>query len=135
MADKEPGRPQLSLVPEPELDFLTAGFLGAIRTKREYETGVRILDQTWIDSLLGDPDKGPMLEDMLRSRVGAGRHDPTQQEAVEADLQAVMAAITDPTVVLNDERLQDFKDGFLQILDIINPALYAEPDGDHSQPS
>lgn len=125
MAKNGPKSPDLSIVPDPQLDPMTKSFLGAVRRESEYETGIRSVNQDWINKLLTDPEHGEMLEDMLHDTVSVGRREPDQQAEVKAECQAIISSLTDSTIVLTD-KLVYFKDRFLRALDLMNPALYEE---------
>lgn len=110
-------------------DPLLDGMLQAARVEREYETGVRVVNDEWIQQALSNPDNGQLLEDHLRSFVGVGRRAPEQAVQVEAEAQAIIAAILDPKIKLT-RSLESKRKRFLRSLDLLNPDLYKTQEKD-----
>lgn len=123
MCSGEDQSPNLHVVPEHQPDGPTGAALAAARRQTEYESGDRQIDMGWVVQVLEDPKNGGMWEEFLRSLVGAGRHEPTQQEAVQADTNAIIASIVGPNVMLAPG-LAEIRDRFLRAIDGVNPDQY-----------
>lgn len=121
--NRDPQGPNLYLVPGLPSEIDEELGLQAVEQVDAYRSGEEQLDMEWIQSLLEDPEKGEILEGMLRNWVGAGRRTAAQVEGVNEDTRIVAASILDPTVVLPDH-LSESRDGFLRMLDGLNPARH-----------
>ncbi len=100
--------------------FILEQFFTAIRVEEEYRDGTRQVDSGWVSTLFNDPEKGDLLEGILRDQVGTGRRDSTQESEVENEVRSIIASLLDPAVVLTPY-LASKRDHFLQFLDLIKP--------------